>query len=360
MNLSIQQFSLEDRDVRTRYDRLFDSCPTAFIQQSSQWAEVIKDLGPDLSILLLCSGGGEELAGLPLYLFQQEAGAILTSVPQPGPLGGVFVRSSVARETEAEIYQCLLEAALRISAQQGVVALTIITNPFADDFSLYAKALRPRYVLENFTQYLTLTEPIRPAGGQRNNLARAKRYGFRVVSGQTARDLERWYALHAQRQAELGISPHEFRLYENIFRILVPRGQATFLMVVDGDRLAAAGLYIGHRDVVDVFAISMASEYAVHAPNALLTEASILWARDRGGRLYNWQSSPNRGSGVYTYKKLWGGQEARYCFVTATFPGLDALLALGPDAVKSRYPWHYVIPFDAFGAPPEARVFRKP
>src|SRR5437867_2601579 len=81
---------------RLRYDQLFGACPRASIQQSSLWAEVIGDIGPDQPMFLLANDGGQDVAGLPLYLYEHPLGNVLSSVPQPGPLGGVFTRPGLS------------------------------------------------------------------------------------------------------------------------------------------------------------------------------------------------------------------------------------------------------------------------
>lgn len=87
---------LSDRRFRAEYDDLFEACPDAFIQQSTYWAEAIRDLGPDRPIFLLYRDGDEAIAGLPLYLYEHPRGNVLTSVPQAGPLGGIFFREGLS------------------------------------------------------------------------------------------------------------------------------------------------------------------------------------------------------------------------------------------------------------------------
>jgi hypothetical protein len=68
--LEVTAFSLSDATHRLEYEKLFESCDDAFIQQSTYWAEAIKDLGPDEPIFILCRQGGNAIAGMPLYLYR--------------------------------------------------------------------------------------------------------------------------------------------------------------------------------------------------------------------------------------------------------------------------------------------------
>jgi hypothetical protein len=85
----------------------------------------------------------------------------------------------------------------------------------------------------------------------------------------------------------------------------------------------------------------------------------LLWAAGRGVRIYNWQSSPSRDSGVYRYKRQWGSREAPYTYVTRRLCDPARLSAIGREGVERAYPWHYVVPFAAFDAGLDRRVFAK-
>jgi hypothetical protein len=102
--MRVFEFALTDGALRARYDALFEDCPAAFIQQSTYWSEVIQDLGPDRPIFLLCEEDGIAVGGLPLYLFRGRFGDVLTSVPQPGPLGGVFLRPGIGTQQQERVY----------------------------------------------------------------------------------------------------------------------------------------------------------------------------------------------------------------------------------------------------------------
>ena len=92
--LIIHEFYIDDKLLVNRYELLLAACPNAFIQQSIQWSMAIKDEGPDVPIFLLIELDGEAIAGMPLYLFKVDWGNIITSIPQPGPIGGVFFKEN--------------------------------------------------------------------------------------------------------------------------------------------------------------------------------------------------------------------------------------------------------------------------
>jgi CelD/BcsL family acetyltransferase involved in cellulose biosynthesis len=357
---------LADAALRVRYEALFDRCPGAFVQQSTDWADVIRNLGPDRPVLLLARDNGVDVAGLPLYRFDGRFGPILTSVPQPGPLGGVFAAPELDSIARDRVYAALLRAAGDLARRERALALTVITNPFAPDRDLYERHLAPDFVFETFTQFVPLDTVadgrIPMADSKRRNdlrrhLRRAADAGLtaRDAIGDTEADLDRWMALHARRQREIGAAPLPRLLFANIRERLVPRGKAHVVVVMAGGDIASAMWLVRHRDVVDAFIVSMDSRYGALAPNWLAAARAVQWARETGARIFNWQSSPTRGDGVYAFKRQWGSLDVPYCFVTRLFVPPEDVLTWGLDDVAAAYPRHFVVPFGFFTTPGERR-----
>lgn len=364
---TVRSFGLTDAAARARYDALFADCPEAFVQQSTDWAEVIAPLGPDEPIFLLAEdGAGQAIGGLPLYLFRAAPGPILTSVPQPGPLGGVFCRPG----TDADaVYRALLDAAGRLARERGCLTLSLITNPLRDDLARYEQALGPDMVMENFTQIVPLDTAVGdgrllvPDNKQRNRgwrVRRARKFGFEIGLCEDPADFERWYAVHRRRHEEIGARPLEHALLHGIWSRLGPRGKALLFLAKREAEVGAGILYVCHRDVADAFMLSTDSAHASASPNYLLMEQSLIALAARGVRHMNWQSSPRRDDGVYRFKRVWGAVEHTYAFVTRCVADGGHLLALGPQGVRAAYPNHFVLPFGAFERGEAKGRFEKP
>jgi hypothetical protein len=363
--MEVVAFGLDDVHTRRQYDALFADCPRAFIQQSTLWAEAIRGLGPDEPIFLMALEG-KAIGGLPLYLYRGPAGSVLTSVPQPGPLGGVFVRDG---HEPGPIYAALLREANRIAVDRQCIALTLITNPCADDLALYEHHLSPDLVFENFTQIVPIDGAVRhgewvlPDNSERNpgrTIRKAKAAGLQAGLVEDHETFDRWYAVHRRRHGELRLTPLPYELLAAIYAVLGAQGKAFLQLVRSGDEVVAGCLFIHHRDVCDAYIMSMDSAHAAKAPNYLLVEQALFTMWRRGVRFMNWQSSPRRGDGVYNFKKQWGSEERSYYFVTKTYCKPETLSALGAEGVRRGYPGHYVVPFAAFDAGFTQKRYRKP
>jgi hypothetical protein len=352
--MQVVGFCLDDAGARRQYDELFAACPQAFIQQSTKWAQIIRSLGTDEPYFLMAVEAGRLIGGLPLYLFKAPPGAILTSVPHAGPLGGVFHCADIAAEP---IYAALLAEADKLATARQCLAMTLITSPFADDLPLYEKHLRPSIVFENFTQAVPIADAVRDGRFiLRNNkkanpgatIRKAEAAGFSTRLCTERADFQSWYSIHVKRSAEIGTAPLKRALVEGIWENLASDGSSFLQLVLDGDRIAAGCLFILNRDVCDVFAVSMDSAYAAQSPNYLAIRDALIEMWRRGVKLMNWQSSPRRRDGVYKFKRQWGSVERPYFFVTKTYGKPDVILKLGPERARREYADHFLVPFGVF------------
>jgi hypothetical protein len=349
---------------------LFESVANAYIQQSTYWAEVIQGIGPDRPIFLLCvDADGRDIAGLPLYVYEHALGNVLTSVPQAGPMGGVFYHESLSEEKIQELYTALLKCAEEVAHEYHCLSMSLISNPFQPDIERYKTVLKPTYIFENFTQSIPVNDTV--CGGKiilkdyqrRSNLSRnvkkSHEAGFTLEQTGSMQALEAWYPYHVERHTEIGAKPLNLDLFRNILNVLSPRKKAHLLLVKKDAQIASGCIYIYHRNVLDVFLLSVNTQFLDAAPNFYNTEQSLLWAGSQGIHQYNWQSSPRRGTGVFRYKEQWGSLDLPYYFITKRFCSAERLREIGLENVKSEYPYHYVVPYGVFPDNFEQRNFSK-
>lgn len=359
--MQVITFALDEFDKRERYDSVLNACPDAFVQQTTQWADVIARHGPDRALFLLAVDTGQDVGALPLFLYHGGAGPILTSVPQAGPLGGVACRAGADRDA---VYAALLKHAEGLARAHACIALTIITSPLCDDLALYRQYLQPSLIYRTFTQVLAVDQTV--SHGQltlgthpTRNIRKAKAAGLVTAPCRTEDEFERWFAIHARRHGQLGLEPLNRDLLHDLWKILGAQGRSVLLLAKAGDTIAAGGLFVLHQHVWDMFMMNTDEQYWRHSPNYLLVESVLLDMHGRGARFLNWQSSARRNDGVYNFKRQWGSEEKLYAFVTKVFCEPDVILGLSKDGAQRKYPGHYLVPFGAFDAGQLAGDFSK-
>ncbi len=353
--LDVSVLPASDPAQDAELEAFFRACPTSFAQQTPCWRNVITCIDRDEPMFLGCRQGGVLVGVLPAYRFDGPLGAILTSVPQAGPLGGVAAHP----EAEAErVYEALLTAFVELGISSRCAFATVISNPLWPDAELCMRMLKPDYVLQNTCQVLDLEEAFDRDGGLatastnlRRNLRKARSGKLRVDENQTLVNVEEWYEIHASRHRELGAKPLPKGMFTAALEHMVAcdKGRFIFVRLADSGEMVAGGFYVFNGMVVDALMPSVRTEFAKLAPNYLLASHSIEWARKRGLRYYNWQGSPPEG-GVYRFKRQWGSRDFGYCFLTRITGDAEPFLESTVDEISRAYPWHYVLPFDRIGA----------
>jgi hypothetical protein len=332
------------------YDAVYRACALAFPQQSLAWRDVLAELG-DRPVFFVAYLGGEPVAGLPAYLYSARPGSVLVSVPQPGPHGGVVVRDGLAPGARAGAYAALVGAFREEAARLGCATATLMTHPFADDAApLHAAA--PDFVFDNFYQYLDLGSP--PAAARvlegvnrnvRRNLRRAGEAGLTTALARGVDEVREWHAVHRARFEDIGAAALPLALFEAAWGHLRERGMAELLLVRQGAELAGGLFLLFGRSITEAYLLSSTSTAGALGANHLLTAAALELAQARGTRIFNWQSSSSRESGVYQFKTHWGSVEVPVQFLTWRTGDLGPLVAAGTAEVKRAYGWHYAVPF---------------
>ena len=333
---------------------LLDACPTSFAQQTTAWREAITRAGPDAPAFVGCWSGVRLVGVLPAYRFEGPLGAILTSVPQAGPLGGVAAAPDVE---PGPVYAALLAAFLAVARATGCRLATVITNPLWPDRARY-EAVRPAdFVLENVCQVLDLATALDADGrlvecttNVRRNLARAESGALAIDEEQSPANVDAWYAIHARRHGEIGATPLPRALFDAALDHVVPAGKGRFVFVrhATSGEMLGGGFYLHHGQVMDALMPSIATAGAALGTAYLLAAHTMRIARARGVGWYNWQPSPPDG-GVYRFKRQWGSRDHVYAYLTWATGDPSPFLESTVAEIASAYRWHYVLPFDRIG-----------
>jgi hypothetical protein len=306
-------------------------------------------------MFLGCRRAGRLIGVLPAYRFVGPLGAILTSVPQAGPLGGVACVSEVDRESA---YAALLSALVQLGTRADAALATVIGNPFWSDEDLLRRHLEPDFEMTNVAQVLDLANGLDDEGrmlgateGLRRNLRKALSGALVIDEEQTRGNVEAWYQIHVARHREIGATPLPEAMFSGALTHMVPADKARFFFVrlADSGEMVGGGFYVYHGSVIDALMPSIETTHARLGTAFLLAHHTMRWARARGLRFYNWQPSPPD-SGVYRFKRQWGSQDVKYGYFTRITGDAEPFLRSTPEVIRAGYPWHYALPFDRVGA----------
>src|SRR5437773_5620716 len=110
------------------YSEFVNRCPTALVQHTMAWRQVVADLGVDTPVYLVARVDGAVIGALPAFLYKGELGNLMLSVPQAGGYGGVVVdQNSPYKE---EVYAALLSRLVTEAEERECLCVTVCTPPF--------------------------------------------------------------------------------------------------------------------------------------------------------------------------------------------------------------------------------------
>ncbi len=141
----------------------------------------------------------------------------------------------------------------------------------------------------------------------RNAIRKSERKGVRVVKVDSEYLLDRYYDIHVGGFREIGSPPHSRSFFKNMWSHMATKGLADIrLAKVDGEYIGGIILFVGDNWVSFWQNISLRSFRLLNAGYLLLW--SVL--QDYAGRYRVFDFGRTReGSGVYLFKRRWGGRE---------------------------------------------------
>jgi hypothetical protein len=343
------------------YNDLFEQCDRAFIQQSTYWAAAIKPLKNYTPHFLIYRRCGRPQAALPMYVYHSPLGDVANSVPEAGPLGGVFCHPNLPDRERRDAYRYLLDMAYKTMryGRAPALSLTVISNPFDDDRDIYEQCLDADYILHNFTQYIELEELFKTGEFKlpdakknrdiRRYIKKAQKGGVYIHSCRCYDDVTLWYRVHQKRHAEIGAKPLDECLIFNLAtQLFVRRSKGELYLTRNANGIIGGMFVVKHKDIADCFMLTFDSDYKHLAPNYYCVYYVLADLYKRGVKIFNWQSSESRDCGVYRFKEQWGSKEATYNFYTCLLNSKSYARQVGLEAIKESYPGVYALPYGVF------------
>jgi len=331
---------------------LLNQC--SLVQHSTAWRSVVVDLGKDSPIFVIAKENGKIVGALPLYYFRCRLGNLLTSVAWHSISGIICSESDALTQN---IYKAILNHCLVLAKEMDCTAISVATNPFLEDKEYYLTHFNPDYVLENFVQYIKLSDIFDEKGNWmhpnylvRNSLTRnlkeAASKPIQIVDEQTQSKVDEWYSLHEKRMRELEATPIPKKLFDSALKNMIPQNKGKFLFVCHENKMISGGLFIFNQRIMDVYMMSMDSKYGKYPANYMLIAHMLKEANKNKVLIFNWQSSDARNSSLYQWKEQWGSREGVTLYLTRVLNDITQWRETDYQTLQEAYRWHYVLPFN--------------
>jgi hypothetical protein len=315
-------------------------------QHDPRWAHVFRRLPRDDFYIALASEN-DRIFGITSYtVFAGPMGTIAHANPYMG-YGGC----SCVPGTEDEVVPALIREVTNHVRTADCVTLSLAIPPFQEHMSdLYHRSLEADYCFSNFFQYNDLDlhplERMNSVCRHRivNKLRRTSSLGVTARPAVAASEVEAWLDIYNSRCEQLAIRPLPREFLMEAWRHFASVGKAQLFLAWQDTQLLGGGLFVEGRGIVDYFSCAYNDQGMELYANMQVVDTAIKYYRAKGIKRLNWQSSPSRESGVYTFKKRWGAVEGQYMILTKILGDPRVFTGKPLAEVREAYGHHFVLP----------------
>lgn len=315
------------------------------LQSSLLWYDFIKDFSgeKDRSVTILREG--EPVA----YFCALQYRNLIQSLPYPASYSGLQVSPKLNTAQVGQVYKILFE---HYSKFCDVVS--ICSSPCFEGHPIDTSVFN--HCLETTIQVLDLKgDPLsRTTSKFRNNLQRnlrkAETAGVEIKLETGSENLDNWYICYEKRIQKLGGAQLPFAYFEKMFEHLrsadhcglfsaTARGRYLGgIVTVQNDHCLDYYLSMFDRDEDDTQASTAAFYFVMN------------YTRKQGIGLMNLQSSPRCQVDLIRFKQSWGAKPVPHHYLVKILNNKAAVLEQTISEIGKRYPFHFLVPFDALSS----------
>lgn len=280
-------------------------------------------------------------AVLPAFIRSTEQGSVWNSLPYFGANGGVVSSADLAPEA----IPLLLDAAVAHMRARGDGLSMALYTPLGACVTSYTAALKPDVEVEKFTQ-VTALDGSPWSKSIRYDIRRAESLGVTVDEAITSEALAEFYKIYTENCQDVGIPRKDFTVISALTKYIASDGPVRLYFARQGGRMVAGLMMLwGPQTVSYYLPCTLASARALQ-PGSVLIDYAARDAVSHGKMLWNWESSPDRNSGVYRFKERWNAHEYPFRILIKSLCSLDDLRQIGREGLGAAFPNFFVYPFD--------------
>jgi FemAB-related protein (PEP-CTERM system-associated) len=268
------------------------------------WGDAVETYGHD-RWYVVAKEGDRIVGALPLFYVRSRLfGSKLVSPPF-GERGSILL----ADGSDADVGSFLLERTKELAETLGV-----------DFVSLRGGNVEPRRGFEKRTRFVTFRVPLSSAEDAREGIKESRRRQITQAAespdlehdvGDSLADLREYYRLYLRSVRGHGSPPHSFAFFRTLWETLGESGNLRMEMLRKDGALVNAVINLAHGSTVSQWGVVNDYEYRDLNGGSLLVWKSMEWAAERGYDAYEFGRT-REGSGVYTFKKSFGGEKTWY------------------------------------------------
>ena len=278
---------------------------------------------------------------LPLVMIDGPLGVVVNSLPFFGSNGSVLAETPEAETLLWKSYQDIID-------REEIVASTVISNPFLSQDAPPITFDEKDYRISQSTS-LEFTKCAEEElmgildSSTRRNIRKANKEG--VVVTQEPEALSVLAEMNKENMTAIGGTAKPENFYENIGSFFTPYEDYNVYVARYEEKIISALLLFYFGNTVEYFVPGTLPDYKNKQPSAAIIFQAMLDAFKKGYRRWNWGGTWVTQKGVLAFKRKWGAKDTKYSYFTTVKKQI--IYNQSPKALRSLYPFFYVVPFDA-------------
>jgi len=151
-------------------------------------------------------------------------------------------------------------------------------------------------------------------GKKRRHVRKAEKNNLKVKEVENEKELEVFYEILKETSENANIPIKDFKLFSNIFNILVPEGLAKIYLATINETYVGGRLTLNYKNTIyDWYACSSKKYLHLH-PNEFLVWHILSWGSKNGYSMFDFggAGNPDKPYGVREFKREFGGNLVNY------------------------------------------------
>jgi len=282
------------------------------------------------------------LAVLPGFIKSTPAGNVYSSMPFFGPNAGILC----AEDEKTKYAPIILVHLIEFLKENEFISASIYSSFFSSP-SIESNIFSPMFPLEvkKFTSYISMPD-LFISNKVLYDIRKAEKEGVTISTNVTSEKVDKLFEIYHQNCEDFKIPEKPKACIEFLAAEAKSSENISFYFAEIDGKLIGGLIMIWSKSVASYYLPCSLNEYRSIQPNTLLIAHALNVAKEKRIKIWNWESSPDKESGVYKFKKKWGSSDGEYSIFIRNLKDTNFFKVLGKKGLSTLFKYFFVYPFD--------------
>lgn len=279
---------------------------------------------------------------MPGFYKVKDIGTVYSSMPYFGPNSGVITSE---KYDTLQVHKLLIDFLLNeLKKLPNLLSLSVYT-PFFSKTDYYSTIFQDAIRIDQIFQYT----PINNLNWNRSlqyDIRRAQQLGVTVVEDINMDDLNEFWRIHFQNCETVKIPAKPEKSIEFLYEKGRENGSVKLYLAKCDGKVIGGLMVLWSPSTVSYCIPATDPEFRSLQPGSLLIDHAFQQAKESGLKVWNWERSPSKESGVYKFKSRWNAEDGISTVYILPFQSQDVFQKIEKEGLLSHFPYYYVYPFN--------------